>query len=377
MNILIAIDSFKGSISSLDSAKAIEEGIRKVYIDANVNAFPIADGGEGTVDAIVSCMNGEFKNVRVHNPLGNIIESKYGVVGETAIIEMASAAGITLVTDKERNPMNTTTYGVGEMIKDAVENGYRDFVIGIGGSATNDGGTGMLAALGYEFLTKEGKKTELGAKGLKELYSISDKNALKELSECTFNVACDVINPLCGPLGCSRIYGPQKGADEDMIIKMDKWLDKYAELSKTINKNADKNFRGAGAAGGMGFAFKTFLNANLTPGVELILNKLGINEKMAQADIVITGEGRLDNQTSMGKAPTGVSKLAKKYNKPVIAFSGVVSEGAEKCNDCGIDAFFPIIRRVCTTKEAMNTENAYKNLRDTVEQTFRLIKTFR
>lgn len=373
--IVIAVDSFKGSLSTFQSGKAISEGIKQVYKDVQTVISPVADGGEGTVDAIVSAVNGEMVEVEVHNPLGKIIAGSYGIIPHTntAVIEMSAAAGITLINENERNPMNTTTYGVGEMICDAVSKGCRDFVIGIGGSATNDGGVGMLQALGFEFLNESGEQISCGAKGLENLAEIRIGNALPELSECTFRVACDVKNVLCGENGCSAVYGPQKGGTPEMIEKMDLWLDRYADLTKTVIPDSDKNYPGAGAAGGMGFAFLSYLNAELQSGIDLVINETGLEEHIKDADAVITGEGRLDGQSCMGKAPVGIARIAKKYNKPVIAFSGSVTDDAVACNEHGIDAFFPIVRKPCTLQEAMDCDTAYENLKDTVCQVFRLI----
>ena len=261
------------------------------------------------------------------------------------------------------------------MILDAISRGCRRFIIGIGGSATNDGGIGMLTALGFEFSDKNGKQVPLGAKGLKDIAVIRTENAVKELKECSFCVACDVKNVLCGKEGCSAVYGPQKGATPEMIGEMDLWLENYARLTKKIIPDSDANAPGAGAAGGMGFAFLAYLNAAMVPGIELVIGETGLERHIKDADLVVTGEGRLDGQSYMGKAPIGVAKLAKKYGKPVIAFSGCVTDDAVLCNEHGIDAFFPILRKPCTLQEAMNKDNAYKNLRDTAFQVFGLIKT--
>ncbi len=374
MKIVIAIDSFKGSLSSRMSGLAVSDGIKKVFSDAEIVVRPVADGGEGTVDALIEGLGGERQTVSVTNPVGEKIGAEYGIIdNNTAVIEMSAAAGITLISDNEKNPMNTTTFGVGEMILDAIKKGCRNFIIGIGGSATNDGGVGMLQALGFEFLNNRGNQISFGAKGLKDLWIINCDRALPELKECTFNIACDVTNPLCGDNGCSMVYGPQKGADARMIKDMDKWLSDYANMTKTVNKNADKDFPGAGAAGGMGFAFLSYLNGKLKNGIDLILSETKLEEYIKDADIVVTGEGRLDSQTVMGKAPVGVARIAKKYNIPVIAFSGCVTEDAAICNNHGIDAFFPVLRTVCTLDEALNVDNAYKNMINTAEQVFRLI----
>lgn len=378
MKALIAIDSFKGSLTSLEAGESVALGIKRVFNDAITDVHALADGGEGTVEALTTGCNGTFVNVTVTGPVGKPVNCQYGIVPSTntAIIEMSGAAGITLVNDNEKNPLNTTTYGVGEVIKDAIEKGCRRFIIGIGGSATNDGGIGMLQALGFGLLDKDNKQVSFGAKGLNELEYITNNNVIPQLKECEFIVACDVNNPLCGENGCSAIFGPQKGADPTMIMQMDKWLAYYAKLAKEKYPLANAKASGAGAAGGLGFALLTFLNATLQSGIDIVLNETRLEEYIKTADIVITGEGRLDGQTVMGKAPIGVARLAKKYNIPVIAFSGCVTKDAVKCNEAGIDAFFPVLRSVVTLEEAMNTQNAYNNMADTAEQVFRVINTF-
>lgn len=374
MKVVIAIDSFKGSLSSLEAGEAAKRGILKSDPKAQVRVRPLADGGEGTVEALVQGMEGRICKVMVTGPLGNPIEAEYGIVGgNTAVIEMSAAAGITLVPDKMRNPLYTTTYGVGEMIKDAIEKGCRRFLVGIGGSATNDGGIGMLQALGYGFLDQEGNEVPLGARGLERLAVIEKKKVLPELEDCEFRIACDVVNPLCGSQGSSAVYGPQKGADAEMIHKMDKWMEAYAELAGKSFPQADPKKPGTGAAGGLGFAFLTFTNSVLESGIQIILEETGLEEYVKEADVVVTGEGRLDGQTAMGKAPVGVAGLAKKYGKTVIAFAGIVTRDAVKCNEKGIDAFFPVIRGISTLEEAMDPETAGQNLEDTAEQVFRLI----
>ena len=375
MHVVVAIDSFKGSLSSLQAGNAVKEALLKLNDKTQVTVKPLADGGEGTALALASCFNAEIIETKVNGPLMQKVKAKYFILKETgtAVIEMAAAAGITLISDKEKNPLNTTTYGVGELIKDAVNRGCRRFIIGIGGSATNDGGTGMLTALGVRFSDKENKPIELGAKGLEGLFSINTENIISELKECTFKVACDVKNPLCGEKGCSAVFGPQKGATKEMIKDMDLWLKNYAEISKTVSNNADENAEGAGAAGGLGFAFLTYLNADLKSGIDIVLEETKIEEDIKNADIVVTGEGRLDSQTVMGKAPIGVARLAKKYGKRVIAFCGCTTKDAEVINDHGIDAFFPILRTVTTLDEALDIENAYENLKATACQVFRLI----
>ena len=378
MKAVIAIDSLKGSLSSMEAGYAIADGIRKVHgQDVEIVVRPLADGGEGTVEALVSGMNGVIQRVMVTGPLGTPVNCKYGIIesSHTAVIEMSGAAGITLVPPEKRNPLYTTTYGVGEVIKDAIVKGCRRFIVGIGGSATNDGGIGMLQALGYGFLDKEGKQVPFGARGLEVLEEIIDEYVLPELAECEFRIACDVTNILCGENGCSAVFGPQKGATPSMITQMDKWMENYAALAEKKNTKADLYQAGAGAAGGLGFAFLSFTNAVLESGIKIVLEETGLEKDMENADIVITGEGRLDGQTAMGKAPVGVARLAKKYDIPVIAFAGSVTKEAIACNQNGIDAFFPILRRVVTLEEAMKPENAKENMTDTVEQVFRLMNT--
>ena len=379
MKTVIAIDSLKGSLSSLQAGDAIREGILKADRDAEVIVRPLADGGEGTVEALTIGMGGQLQTVTVTGPMGTSVNAVYGILndGKTAVIEMSAAAGITLVEEKDLNPMYATTYGVGEMILDAIRKGCRHFIVGIGGSATNDGGVGMLQALGYGMLDQNGNQVAYGARGLESLVSITDDTVTPLLAECDFKIACDVTNPLCGDKGCSAIYGPQKGADAPMIMNMDKWLKAYAELAKTKYEHADRFYPGTGAAGGMGFAFLTFTNAVLESGISIVLRETRLDEYVKDADIVVTGEGKLDAQTVMGKAPIGVAQIAKKYNKPVVAFSGVVTDDAVACNEHGIDAFFPILRKVVSRSEAMEYETARQNMVNTAEQVFRLIKTVR
>ena len=378
MKVTIAIDSFKGSLSTFEAGDAIKEGVRRVYPDACVRICPLADGGEGTVDAIVAGAGGALRTVTVTGPLGKPVDARYGILPKsgTAVMEMSAAAGITLVSDKERNPLNTTTYGVGEMILDAIRQGCRKFIIGIGGSATNDGGIGMLAALGFEFLKADGTPVSLGGRGLGELARICIDKKEPLLDECEFCIACDVKNPLCGDNGCSAVYGPQKGATPEMVTTMNAWLASYAGLTKQVLPEADADIPGTGAAGGLGFAFLSYLGATLQSGVEIVMRETGLEDQVKDADVVVTGEGRLDGQSYMGKAPIGVASLAKKYGKPVLAFSGCVTPDAVLCNQHGIDAFFPILRTPCSLEDAMNCDNARRNLSDTAEQVFRTVKTF-
>lgn len=374
MKVVVAIDSFKGSLTSLEAGEAVREGVLKADRDADVVIRPLADGGEGTVEALAIGLGGEMIETQVTGPLGTPVTAKYCIVkGSTAVIEMAQAAGLPLVPAELRDPMNTTTYGVGELILDAIRRGCRSFIVGIGGSATNDGGAGMLSALGFEFLDKNGAPIAQGARGLEFLSSVSGANAIPELRECSFRVACDVNNPLCGERGCSAVYAPQKGASPEAVKIMDEWLGNYAETAKKTFPNADANYPGAGAAGGLGFAFMTFLDGVLESGISIILDETELERYIADADVVVTGEGRIDFQTAMGKAPIGVAKLAKLHEKRVVAFAGCVTEDAEECNLHGIDAFFPIIRGITTLDEALDKSNAHKNLAATAYQVFRLL----
>lgn len=379
MKVVIAIDSFKGSLSSLQAGTAAATGIYRVDPKVETVVRPLADGGEGTVQALTEGLGGRLVSVSVTGPAGKQVICPYGIIDrtQTAIIEMSGAAGITQVHGDEKNPLYATTYGVGEVICDAIRNGCHRFIIGIGGSATNDGGIGMLQALGYGFLNKDGQQVPFGAIGLKELETITDTYVLPELAECEFKIACDVTNPLCGENGCSAVYGPQKGANPSMIMEMDKWLRYYAALAREKFPKANPNEPGTGAAGGLGFAFLTFTNAVLESGIKIVLEETKLESYVKGADVVVTGEGRLDFQTAMGKAPVGVAGLAKKFDIPVLAFAGSVTKDATECNKNGIDAFFPILRGISTLEEAMKPENAKQNLTDTAEQAFRLFNICR
>lgn len=371
------MDSFKGSLSSMEAGNAVCSGILRVYSDAKINVLPLADGGEGTVEALTLGMGGELQSIIVTGPINEQkVTAKYGILRDkkTAIIEMAAAAGLTLLPPEKRNPLYTTTYGVGEILRDAIHKGCRHFIVGIGGSATNDGGLGMLQALGWQMLDSVGEAVPHNAIGLEKLAVIDDSIVLPELKECTFRIACDVTNPLLGQEGCSAVFGPQKGAPPNMIPIMDEWLQHYAELAKAKYPQANPQAPGTGAAGGLGFAFLTFTNAALESGINIVMEETKLEEQISAADMVITGEGQLDGQSIMGKAPIGVAQLAKKHAKPVIAFSGCVTPEARLCNEHGIDAYFPILRQVTTLSQALEPQNAQQNMTDTVEQVFRLLK---
>ena len=374
MKIVIAIDSLKGSLSSMEAGHAIEQGIRNVLPETKVLVKPLADGGEGTTEALVEGLGGDMVQVQVHGPLETPVNAAYGVIREsnTAIMEMAAAAGIILV-GKDKRPLDATTYGVGEMIRDAITRGCREFIIGIGGSATNDGGIGMLTALGYEFLDAGGKPVGIGAGALYKVAKICDDKVMPELKDCHFRIACDVTNPLCGENGSTYIYGPQKGVTVELRDELDHAMGAYAQVVKAYNGTDYAKTPGAGAAGGLGFAFLSFLSGELLPGIELVLNAVEMDKAMEGADLVFTGEGRLDYQTAMGKAPVGIAKMAKKHGAKVIALAGAVIEGAQECNEQGIDAYFPILRQVVTLDEAMDPATARKNMVETTEQVMRLV----
>lgn len=375
MKVVIAIDSLKGSLSSMEAGTAIKDGILAAKPDAEVIVKPLADGGEGTTDALIEGMNGERIGLTVTGPMHTPVDAYYGYLKDTntAVMEMASAAGITLVPDSEKNPLLATSYGVGEMINDAIQRGCRNFIIGIGGSVTNDGGIGMLKALGVRFLDENGEDAGEGGQALAKVARIDVSGMNPLLKECHIQVACDVNNPLCGENGSTYVYGPQKGVTEDMKKTLDEAMAHFARVTSETLENDYMNTPGAGAAGGLGYAFLAYTGAALTPGIELILDAVGLEEELSGADVVVTGEGRLDFQTAMGKAPVGVARLAKKYNAKVIAFAGSVTKEATACNKEGIDAFFPILRSVCTLAEAMDPVAARNNMTATVEQVFRLL----
>ena len=375
--VVVAIDSLKGSLSSMEAGNAIREGVQKAAPGTPVVVKPLADGGEGTTEALSEGLGGELVRAEVHGPLGDPVTASYGWIREsgTAVMEMAAAAGITLV-GKEKRPLEATTYGVGEMIRDAVNRGCRRFIVGIGGSATNDCGIGMLAALGYEFLDGEGNLAGICAGDLKKVEKIRTDRVMPELSKCSFRVACDVTNPLCGPNGATYIYGPQKGVGDDLKEGLDRDLGHFAEVTKRCLGADCAGLQGAGAAGGLGYAFLAYLKADLRPGIDLVLEAVEMDEAMEGADLVFTGEGRLDHQTAMGKAPAGIARLAKQHGAKVIALAGSVADGAEACNEAGIDAYFPILRQTVTLDEAMDPQLARKNMALTAEQVMRLVMAF-
>ena len=375
MKIVVAIDSFKGSLSSIEAGSAAKSGIERAGL-ADVTVMPLADGGEGTTEALVEGLGGTYVSAVVTGPLGGSVNAVYGILGDgrTAVMEMARASGIMLVDRKKLDPSKATTYGVGEMILDAAGRGCRDFIIGIGGSATTDGGAGMLQALGFEITDEKGENIRPGIRDLDRIADITPKNVPKVLKECHFSIACDVKNPLCGENGAVWIYGPQKGVREEEKDIFDRKMKHFADKTQEYTGADHRTAPGAGAAGGLGYAFLSYLpNAELKSGIDIVLEAVGLEQELKDADLVITGEGRLDHQTAMGKAPVGVARLAKKYGVKVFAFAGSVSRDASKCNSAGIDAFFPIVRGVTTLEEAMDPENAKENMALSVEQVIRAV----
>ena len=374
MKTLIAIDSFKGSLTSMELSDTIENGINEVSSDFLVRKIPITDGGDGMFETIVRSLRGEKIKLRIKNPVLKDINAEYGIVNkDTAIIEMAAASGLILIPEQLRNPLNTSTFGVGQMIEDAINKNCRNFIIGIGGSATNDGGIGMLSALGYKFYDSTGDELPPIGSSLNRIINIDSHNIINHLNDCSFQIACDVDNPLYGPNGAAHVYAKQKGASEEDILVLDQGLKNFSEIIKRELKIDISSEKGTGAAGGLGGGFKAFLNAELKPGIDLIFDLLKVEENVKWADIIITGEGKLDFQTIMGKAPIGVSILAKKYNKIVIALAGSVTDDAEKAHDYGMTAMFSIMDAPMTLEEAMEKSRAKKLVRKKVIEIFRLI----
>jgi len=344
MKIVVAPDSFKGSLTAVEVSDAIEQGAREIFPEAEIVKIPMADGGDGTVQCLVNDTGGEILRKKVIGPLGDEVLASYGILGDkkTAVIEMAEASGLTLVPENKRNPLITTTYGTGQLIKAALDQGCRKMIIGIGGSATNDGGAGMVQALGIKLLDREGKEIGFGGGELKKVFRINTKYLDNRLSETKVLIASDVSNPLCGPKGAARIYGPQKGATPEIIEELDKSLAHFAEVIKRdLNKDV-KDIPGAGAAGGLGASLIAFLDAELRPGIEIIIEIVKLEQAIKDAALVITGEGKIDSQTIYGKAPIGVAKIAKKYNIPVIAVAAIIGDDADIVHQYGINTLIKI-----------------------------------
>ncbi|MDK8183907.1 glycerate kinase [Paenibacillus sp. UMB4589-SE434] len=369
MKFVIAPDSFKESMTALEACEAIERGVRSVFPDADIIKVPMADGGEGTVQSLVDATGGRIERVEVTGPLGIPVSAFYGVLGHgtTAIIEMAAASGIGLVPAAERNPLKTTSRGTGELIVHAMDAGVQSIMLGLGGSATNDGGVGMAQALGFRFLRHDGSEIDAGGGSLGEIASIDCSQADKRLLKMTFAAACDVDNPLIGERGASAVFGPQKGATPEMIEQLDANLTHLAALIRNDMGKAVADMAGAGAAGGLGAGVVAFLNAELKRGVDIVIEATGLAGSMRGADFVITGEGRIDSQTAFGKTPIGVAKTARALDVPVIALAGSLGAGSEIVHEHGIDMLFTIVPGVCTIDEALreaavNMERTARNV---------------
>jgi glycerate kinase len=347
MKILVAPDSFKGSLSSEEVCCFIERGIKRADSAIEVISTPMADGGEGTCRALVKATKGKIVNVVVHDPLMRKINSYFGVLGDgkTAVIEMSAASGLTLLTESEKAPMITTTYGTGELITAALDMGYRSIIIGLGGSGTNDGGMGMAKALGVRFLDSTGREIGHGGGALDKLFKLDISSIDKRIKECTISALCDVDNPLCGPYGASHIFGGQKGATKAIIETLDANLKHYSEVVEKTTGISIMSTKGAGAAGGLGGGILAFLNGEIKKGIEIIIEVLELEKKLKGVDYVITGEGKIDSQTSYGKTPYGIAALASKHNIPVIAICGAIGEGAEVLYDHHITAMFSLTSR--------------------------------
>lgn len=368
LKIIIASDSFKGSLSSLEVGEAAKKGILNVVPDADVTILPLADGGEGTAELLSRSLGGRKIEIKVSDPIGRPISASYFIADDIAIIEMAAASGLPLLSPEERNPTVTTSYGTGQLILDALRRGIRRFYIGLGGSATNDAGVGMLKALGFRFLDSGGLPVGLGGLETGRIRSIDSYHALPELKEATFTIACDVTNPLTGTNGASQIYGPQKGATDEMVELLDSALSSFGEIIRKRTGIDYSSVPGAGAAGGMGFAFLSFLNSTLRPGVEIVLDVLDFDKRIEGADLVITGEGRLDRQTCMGKAPSGVLKRCMARKIPVVAIGGAIDRDAiPDLMNAGFKAAIPIVSTPIPLEEAMRPEVAKRNIEKTIE----------
>lgn len=374
MKIVIAPDSYKESLSALEVASAIEAGFREIFPEADYVKIPVADGGEGTVEAMVAATQGNIVRLTVTGPLGKPVEAFYGLSGDerTAFIEMAAASGLELVPAAQRDPLITTSFGTGELIKDALDRGVDHIIIGIGGSATNDGGSGMMQALGAQLLDEHGKQIAYGGGALPQLARIDIEQLDTRIKQCRFEVACDVSNPLTGEKGASAIFGPQKGATPQLVQQLDKALEHYATL---IHRDLDMDvlhIDGGGAAGGMGAALHAFCQAELRSGIEIVTEALGLAEQVKDADLVITGEGRIDSQSINGKVPIGVAKVAKQFNKPVIGIAGSLTADVGVVHQHGLDAVFSVLFSICTLDDAL--ANAAQNVRLTARNVAAVIK---
>ncbi len=373
MKIVISPQTFKGSISALDAAHAMREGVLRIVPDADTVLVPVADGGDGTLETLVEGSEGEIRSVEVTGPLGDRIEALWGAMGDgvTAIIEMARTSGLALITLDSRDPLHSTTYGLGEAILAALDEGFRQFIVGIGGSATNDAGAGMAQALGVRLLDSGGAELGPGGAPLADLDKIDISGIDPRVRESSFAVACDVTNPLTGPEGASAVYGPQKGATPEMVERLDKALMHFAEVVRRDLRVDVERVQGAGAAGGLGGGMLAFLNADLRPGVDIVIDTVRIDEALVGADLVLTGEGATDFQTVYNKAPIGVAKRASRLGIPVVAISGTLGEGYETVHEHGIDATLSIQPAPMSLDES--TQRASELIADAAEEAMRLI----
>ncbi|MEF2483181.1 glycerate kinase [Vibrio mimicus] len=372
MKVVIAPDSFKESLTAKQVCDAIQAGLARVWNDAKFVAIPVADGGEGTVQSLVDATQGRIVEVKVMGPQGKRVEAFYGMLGDnqTAVIEMAAASGLHHVPIAQRDPKLTTSFGTGELIRHALDQGVTKLIIGLGGSATNDGGVGMLAALGARFTNADGEPIQLTGGGLRELANIDLRDFDPRLQDCDLLVACDVNNPLCGDKGASAVFGPQKGATPDDVRLLDGALQQFGLLTEKVTGKAVLQSAGAGAAGGMGAALLAYTHATLRPGIEIVLDTVQLAHQVSDADLVITGEGRIDSQTVHGKTPMGVAKVAKRFDVPVIALSGCTGENYQAVYQCGIDAVFAAVPRAMTLEDALKESDF--NLADLAENVARL-----
>lgn len=379
MKIIIAPDSFKGSLTAMEVALAINRGISNIDPSIESVLIPMADGGEGTVQSMVDATNGKIINIEVLDPLLRKIKSFYGILGdgETAVIEMAAASGLPLLATHERNPLITSTYGTGALIKDALDKGCRKIIIGLGGSATNDGGAGMAKALGARLLDSDGKEIGNGGEALSRLSKIDISDLDNRINDCTVIAACDVDNPLCGEKGASAVYGPQKGATPEMIITLDQNLKRFADVVKIQMGKDILDSPGSGAAGGLGAGVRVFLNAKLERGINIVTKITNLSERVKDADLVITGEGMIDFQTAFGKTPFGVAQVAKQFNIPVIAIAGGLGKNYQELYSKGFDAIFSIVNKPMTLEFAMeNAPALIESVTENIMRTFQRKKMF-
>ena len=373
MKIVIAPQAFKGSLSALNVANAVQKGVRRIFPDAQILTCPVADGGDGTLETLVESSGGKIMETNVADPTGKPIVAQWGAMGDgnTAVIEMARTSGLALLTLEERDPLNATTYGLGEIIVSALNKGFRKFIVGIGGSATNDAGAGMAQALGIKLMDREGRNLVFGGAALQNLSVIDTSSIDQRVLESNFQIACDVNNPLTGPEGASAVYGPQKGATEENVRQLDSALGVFAEVAKRDLGKDISNLEGAGAAGGLGAGMIAFVEGHLRAGVDIVLDTVNLAEKLESADLVITGEGSIDFQTVYNKAPIGVARMAKARGIPTIGISGMLGENYQIVHNHGIDAALSIANGPISLEESL--QNAPSLISEAVEESLRLI----